>query len=155
MTNTGDKLSGGGGDVAPSPRSQASSGDRKKTQRTASVPIENCLIRGVQSTALGTTWEQNTAFSSPLYPTKQRKGNRIIGSYGRGGGDRAHVRNLGVIEQSSFNDERPTVSQEVPRKMSAGDFTTVENTMKQALCHLRANHPAATTAPKCSQVFLD
>ena len=66
MTNTGDKLSGGGGDVAPSPRSQASLGDRKKTQRTASVPIENCLIRGVQSKNMGTTWEQNTLFSTPV-----------------------------------------------------------------------------------------
>jgi hypothetical protein len=49
MTNTRDKFSGGGGDVAPSPRSPASSGDGKKTQRTASVPIENCLTEGVQS----------------------------------------------------------------------------------------------------------
>ena len=96
MTNTGDKLSGGGGDVAPSPRSPASLGDRKKTQRTASVPIENCLIRGVQSIELGTTWEQNAAFSTPLYPTKQRKGNRIIGSYGTGGGDRTHGPGLGI-----------------------------------------------------------
>ncbi len=49
MTNTRDKFSGGGGDVAPSPRSPASSEDGKKTLRTASVPIENCLIEGVQS----------------------------------------------------------------------------------------------------------
>jgi len=58
MTNTRDKLSGGGGDVAPSPRSPASSEDGKKTQKTVSVPIENCLTVGVQSTELGTTWEQ-------------------------------------------------------------------------------------------------
>jgi hypothetical protein len=36
-----------------------------------------------------------------------------------------------------------------------GDFATVENTIEQALCHPHANHPAATTAPKCSQVFPD
>ena len=52
------KISWDGGDVAPSPRSPASSGDGKKTQRTAGVPIENCLIRGVQSDRLGTIWEQ-------------------------------------------------------------------------------------------------
>ena len=46
MTNTRDKFSGGGGDVALSPRSPASSGDGKKTQRTASVPTENCLTTG-------------------------------------------------------------------------------------------------------------
>jgi len=56
MTNTCDKFSGGGGDVAPSPRSPALSGDRKKTQRTVSVPIENCLIRGVHPKNLGPTW---------------------------------------------------------------------------------------------------
>jgi len=32
----------------PSPRSPASSGDGKKTQGIASVPIENCLTKGVQ-----------------------------------------------------------------------------------------------------------
>ena len=58
MTNIRDKFSGGGGDVAPSPRPPASSGAGKKTERTASVPIKNCLIRGVQSDDLGTTWEQ-------------------------------------------------------------------------------------------------
>ena len=58
MTNISDKFSGGGGDVAPSPRSLASSEDGKQTQRTASVPIENCLIRGVQSAILGTSWGQ-------------------------------------------------------------------------------------------------
>src|SRR5258707_229583 len=42
------------GDAAPSPRSPASLGDGKKTQRTASVPIENCLTEGVQSILLGT-----------------------------------------------------------------------------------------------------
>jgi len=35
--------------VCPSPRSPASSEDGKKTQRTARVPIENCLTVGVQS----------------------------------------------------------------------------------------------------------
>jgi len=55
MTNTRDKLSGGGGDVAPSPRSPASSEDGKKTQKTVSVPIENCLTVGVQSKTLGTS----------------------------------------------------------------------------------------------------
>ena len=54
MTNTRDKFSGGGGDLAPSPRSPASSRDGKKTQKTASVPIENCLTVGVQSEDLGT-----------------------------------------------------------------------------------------------------
>src|SRR5213079_450402 len=58
MTNTRGKFSGGGGDVAPSPRSPASSGDGKKPQRTASVPIENCLTAGVQSRSWGTTGEQ-------------------------------------------------------------------------------------------------
>jgi hypothetical protein len=58
MTDTRDKFSGGGGDVAPSPRSPASSEDGKKTQRTASVPIENYLTVGVQSANWGTTWEQ-------------------------------------------------------------------------------------------------
>ena len=53
MTNTRDKFSGGGGDVAPSPRSPAPSEDGKKTLRTASVPIENCLIEGVQSIGIG------------------------------------------------------------------------------------------------------
>ncbi len=47
MTNTRDNFSGGGGDVAPSPRSPASSGDGKKTQRTASVPIASVPIQGV------------------------------------------------------------------------------------------------------------
>jgi hypothetical protein len=55
MTNTRDKFSGGGGDVAPSPRSPAPSGDGKKTQKTASVPIENCLTVGVQSRSSGTS----------------------------------------------------------------------------------------------------
>jgi hypothetical protein len=58
MTNTRDKFSGGGGDVAPSPRSPALSGDGKKTPRTASVPFENCLTAGVQSGQLGTNREQ-------------------------------------------------------------------------------------------------
>jgi len=58
MTNTRDKFSGGGGDIAPSPQIPGSSGGGKKTQRTASVPIENCLTVGVQSKNLGTTWEQ-------------------------------------------------------------------------------------------------
>jgi hypothetical protein len=42
----------GEGATSPPPQdSPASSGDGKKTQRTASVPIENCLTEGVQSTA--------------------------------------------------------------------------------------------------------
>jgi hypothetical protein len=41
--------------VAPIPRSPASLGGEKKTQTTASVPIENCLIRGMHSEKLGTT----------------------------------------------------------------------------------------------------
>src|SRR6266481_7741604 len=49
MTNTRDKFSGGGGDYRPLPQIPASLGDGKKTQRTASVPIENCLTEGVQS----------------------------------------------------------------------------------------------------------
>src|SRR5216684_9183210 len=52
-TNTRDKFSGGGGDSRPLPQIPASSGDGKKTQRTASVPIENCLTEGVQSAKLG------------------------------------------------------------------------------------------------------
>jgi len=59
MTNTSDKFSGGGGDVAPSPRSLGSSRDGKKTQSTANVPIEKCLTTGVQSTSLGPKWVQN------------------------------------------------------------------------------------------------
>jgi hypothetical protein len=31
----------------------------------------------------------------------------------------------------------------------------VENTMEQVVCHPHASHPAATTAPKCSQGFPD
>jgi hypothetical protein len=36
-------------DVAPSPDPRPHSGGGKKTQTAASVPIENCLIRGLQS----------------------------------------------------------------------------------------------------------
>ena len=43
------KISWEGGDVAPFPRSPASLGDMGMNQTTASVPIENCLMRGVQS----------------------------------------------------------------------------------------------------------
>ena len=66
MTNTRDKFSGGGGDLAPSPRSPASSRDGKKTQKTASVPIENCLTVGVQSGILGPTWVQNSGQLAPF-----------------------------------------------------------------------------------------
>ena|SRR2546426_4597686 len=59
MTNTRDKFSGGGGDLAPSPRSPASSEDGKETQKTASVPIENCLTVGVQSIQVRTKKEQH------------------------------------------------------------------------------------------------
>ncbi len=59
MTNTRDKFSGGGGDYRPLPQIPASLGDGKKTQRTASVPIENCLTEGVQSGNLGPIWGQN------------------------------------------------------------------------------------------------
>src|SRR5258706_13303702 len=52
MTNSRDKFSGGGGDSPPLPQLPASSGDGKKTQRTASMPIENCLTEGVQSEAV-------------------------------------------------------------------------------------------------------
>jgi hypothetical protein len=65
MTNTSDKFSGGGGDVAPSPRSPASSGNGKKTQETASVPIENCLTEGVQPRFLCTTCVQECGFEGP------------------------------------------------------------------------------------------
>ena len=68
MTNTRDKFSGGGGDVAPSPRSPASSEDGKKTQKTVSVPIENCLTEGVQSENLGPTWVQSKV--SPHFPSR-------------------------------------------------------------------------------------
>jgi len=44
--------------VFPSPRSPASSEDGKKTQRTARVPIENCLTVGVQSNDRGAIGEQ-------------------------------------------------------------------------------------------------
>jgi hypothetical protein len=35
------------------------------------------------------------------------------------------------------------------------DFSTIDNAMERSLCHPHANHPAETTAPKCSQVFPD
>jgi len=70
MTNTSDKFSGGGGDVAPSPRSPASSGNGKKTQETASVPIENCLTEGVQPINLRT--KLRTALLR-CHPTALRK----------------------------------------------------------------------------------
>jgi hypothetical protein len=40
------------------PQIPALLGRREGTQSTASVPIENRLIRGAQSESLGTTWEQ-------------------------------------------------------------------------------------------------
>ena len=58
MRKTRAKLSWEGGDVAPFPRSPASPGDMGMNQTTAGVPIENCLIRGVQSAKLGTNREQ-------------------------------------------------------------------------------------------------
>jgi hypothetical protein len=57
-----------------------------------------------------------------------------------------------ILRNLGRNNNSPGTPQE---DECNGDFATVENTMKQALCHLRANHPAETTAPKCSQVFLD
>src|SRR3989442_6035540 len=68
----------GRGDVAPSPRSPASSGDGKKTQRTASAPIENCLIRGG---AVGSNLGPNTDKLGPKPCTmtqhKARRTNQI------------------------------------------------------------------------------
>jgi hypothetical protein len=58
MTSTRDKISGGVGDSRPLPQIPASLGDGKKTQRTASVPNENCLTEGVQSENLGPIWVQ-------------------------------------------------------------------------------------------------
>jgi len=81
MTSICDKFSGGGGDVAPSPRSPASSEDRKKTQRTASVPIENCLIRGVQSGSLCTSCVQEGGFKGAEIGPKQRRINNRLLSY--------------------------------------------------------------------------
>src|SRR6266404_254824 len=81
MTNTRDKLSGGGGDVAPSPRSPASSEDGKKTQKTVSVPIENCLTVGVQSTRLCTGCVQEGEFEGPENGPKQRRINNRLLSY--------------------------------------------------------------------------
>ena len=81
MTNIGDKLSGGGGDVAPSPRSPASSEDGKKTQKTVSVPIENCLTVGVQSTRLCTGCVQEGGFEGPENGPKQRRINNRLLSY--------------------------------------------------------------------------
>ena len=43
---------GKGATLPPSQDSRASLGDMEKTRTTASVPIENCLIRGVQSNEL-------------------------------------------------------------------------------------------------------
>ena len=63
MTNARDKFSGGEGDSRPLPQIPASSEDGKKTQRTASVPIENCLTEGVQSRC--------------LCPKRTREGSRI------------------------------------------------------------------------------
>ena len=81
MTNTRDKFSGGGGDLAPSPRSPASSRDGKKTQKTASVPIENCLTVGVQSGDLCTTCVQEGGFEGPENGPKQRRINNRLLSY--------------------------------------------------------------------------
>ena len=58
MRKTRAKISWEGGDVAPFPRSGASLGDIKMNRTTAGVPIENCLIRGVQSDIRGTIGEQ-------------------------------------------------------------------------------------------------
>ncbi|HMH79310.1 MAG TPA: hypothetical protein VK514_03760, partial [Candidatus Acidoferrum sp.] len=56
------------------------SGDGKKTQRTASVPIENCLTEGVQSINLCTTCVQEGGFEGPEIGPKQRRiNNRLLG----------------------------------------------------------------------------
>ena len=46
MTNTRDKSSGRGGDEETGDLGEGATGDGKKTKRTASVPIENCLTVG-------------------------------------------------------------------------------------------------------------
>src|SRR5258708_5820558 len=81
MTNSRDKFSGGGGDSRPLPQLPASSGDGKKTQRTASMPIENCLTEGVQSGILCTTCVQEGGFEGPEIGPKQRRINNRLLSY--------------------------------------------------------------------------
>ena len=50
-------------------------------RRTASVPIENCLIRGVQSGNLCTTCVQEGGFEGPENGPKQRRINNRLLSY--------------------------------------------------------------------------
>ena len=58
MTNMRGKLFWGRGRRRPLPQIPVLRGRREETQTTASVPIKNCLIRGVQSENMGTKWEQ-------------------------------------------------------------------------------------------------
>jgi hypothetical protein len=90
--------------LAPGMKASVNRVHRKKKRETAfnRVRVQPRRV-GTNSRQLGPSWDQNSPFYGLSPQVEQRKGNRIIGIYGAGDGNRTHVRSLGSLFYKSRN----------------------------------------------------